>query len=375
LESFGGSDGQHVAPSQGSDGRKVTCPYFAYSLFGLRILANQALSGISSVELPVETFLDFASSPSDDRTVKIMLQTSLHDDPTQPWLSEELCYVTDETVEGAIPALRMWNLNDGKFLRLDYFDDTKFWLDRQGTRVWATWPANLTVADTATYLLGPVLGLLLRLRGVTCLHASAVSLGDCAIAFVGSEGAGKSTTAAALAQEGWGILSDDVVALAEIDGVFHVHPAYPYLCLWPESVAAIYGSAEVLPRLSPNYEKRCLSLGKNELLFEARSLPLKAIFILGERRPDPAPQLKMVSAQQAIVELVANTFATNVLESEMRAKEFATLGRLVPNVRIREVFAHQDPARLPDLCRLIREDVENINDSVSEHPNFTNLAR
>jgi hypothetical protein len=59
----------------------------------------------------------------------------------------------------------------------------------------------------------------------------------------------------------------------------------------------------------------------------------------------------------------------------MRAKEFATLGRLVPNVRIREVFAHQDPARLPDLCRLIREDVENINDSVSEHPNFTNLAR
>jgi len=353
----------------------VTSPYLAYSLFGLRILSNQALPGISSVELPAGRFLDFANSASDDQTVQISLQASPHDDPFQRFLSEELCYVTGETVAGAVPALRVWKVNGGKFLKLEYFDDTKFWLDREGKHIWTTWPVNLTVADTATYLLGPVLGLLLRLRGVTCLHASAASLGDCAVAFVGSEGAGKSTTAAALAQDGWGILSDDVVALAEIDGVFHVDPAYPYLCLWPESVEAIFGSAEVLPRFSPNYEKRCLSLEKNELLFEARSLPLKAIYILGERRSDSAPQLKTISAQKAILQLVVNTFATGILESDVRAKEFVTLGRLVRSLRIREVFAHQDPGRLPDLCQLIREDVEAINDKVSGLPDLTSADR
>ncbi len=118
----------------------------------------------------------------------------------------------------------------------------------------------MTIEDAATYLLGPVLGLFLRLRGVTCLHASAVAFGGQAVAFVGSEGAGKSTTAAALALRGHAILSDDVVALAEHDGAFFVHPAYPYLCLWPESVESIYGSADALPRFSANYDKRCLSL-------------------------------------------------------------------------------------------------------------------
>ena len=183
----------------------------------------------------------------------------------------------------------MWSIGAGKFCRLEYADGTQFWLNREGTEVWATWPENSTIEDTATYLLGPVLGRLLRLRGVTCLHASAVAFGEQAVAFVGPAGAGKSTTAAALALRGHAILSDDVVALAERDASFYVHPAYPYLCLWPESVQTIYGSADALPQLSANYEKRCLSLGKQELPFEERPLPLAAIYILGERRGDPAP--------------------------------------------------------------------------------------
>ena len=185
----------------------------------------------------------------------------------------------------------------------------------EGTEVWATWPENLAIEDTATYLVGPVLGLLLRLRGVTCLHASAVAFGEKAVAFVGSEGAGKSTTAAALARRGHAVLSDDVVALAERDGSFFVHPAYPYLCLWPESVQSLYGSAEALPQFSANYEKRCLSLGKQELRFEERRLPLSAIYILGERRGDPAPLVEELTPQKAFLALVANTFATNTLDS------------------------------------------------------------
>jgi hypothetical protein len=356
------------------DGRAVSSPHFVYSLFGLHIRSNQPLPEISSVQLPAESD-DLSGSSRADRTVEVSLQSSPHVDLAVPCAAEELCYVTGEQVGGGEPALRMWKVNGGSFLRLDYFDGTKFWLAREGTRVWANWPVNLTIEDTATYLLGPVFGLLLRLRGVTCLHASAVSLGDCAVAFVGSEGAGKSTTAAALAREGWAVLSDDVVALTEIDGAFCVDPAYPYLCLWPESVEAIYGSAEALPRFSSNYEKRCLSLAKNALRFESRSVPLKAIYILGERAPDPAPRLKTLSAQNAILHLVANTFATNVLEREMRAKEFATLGRLVPNVPVLEVFAHQDPSRLPDLCRLIREDVGKTKESVSGRPDLTSRSR
>jgi len=199
---------------------------------------------------------------------------------------------------------------------------------------------------------------LLRLRGVTCLHASAVAFGEQAVAFVGSEGAGKSTTAAALALRGHAILSDDVVALGESNGSFFVHPACPYLCLWPESVQSIYGSAEVLPRFIASNEKRRLSLGKQKLRFQERPLPLVAIYILGERCGDPAPLLQEITPQEAFLSLVANTFATNILDSGMRAKEFESLGRLVPSVTVRQLCAHRDASRLTDLCDLLSAEAQ-----------------
>ena len=336
----------------------LTTPQFLYSLFGLQIHSNLSIPEISAVQISPPGFSAADSSPQTNRIVEIHLGVSPYQFESVSRAIEELTYASDYKDNVGEPALRIWRVNGSQFLRLDYFDGTRFWLDREGTDVWATWPDNLTVEDTATYLLGPVLGLLLRLRGVTCLHASAVSFDNCAVAFVGSEGAGKSTTAAALAQQGCRELSDDIVALDEMDGSFYVHPAYPYLCLWPESVQSIYGSAEALPRFSRNYEKRCLSLGRQKLQFESRSLPLKAIYVLGERRFDPAPAIESMSAQKSLLALVANTFATNVLDPAMRGEEFAALGRLIPCIRVREVFAHTDPARLPELCRLIREDVE-----------------
>ncbi|MGC1967520.1 MAG: hypothetical protein WA673_13750, partial [Candidatus Acidiferrales bacterium] len=135
----------------------------------------------------------------------------------------------------------------------------------------------------------------------------------------------------------------------------------PYLCLWPESVESIYGSAQALPRFSATYEKRCLSLGKQELRFAERALPLGAIYILGERRGDPAPLVQEIAPQEAFLSLIANTFATNILDSAMRAREFETLGRLVPNVVIRQIRAHQDASRLQELCARICDDMEVMN--------------
>jgi hypothetical protein len=192
------------------------------------------------------------------------------------------------------------------------------------------------------------------------LHASAVAFGEKAFAFVGSEGAGKSTTAAALARRGHAVLSDDVVALAERNGSFFVHPAYPYLCLWPESVESLYGSAEALPQFSANYEKRCLSLGKQELRFAQQALPLAAIYILGDRRGDPAPLVEELPPQRAFLALVANTFASNTLDSEMRAKEFEILARVVPSVPIRLLCAHHDAGRLSDLCDLLSAEAQKL---------------
>ena len=281
---------------------------------------------------------------------------------------EELAYVSSYSDETGEPGLRVWRVAKGAFLRIAYSDGTQFWLDRKRETVWAVWPGTLSLEDTASYLLGPILGLLLRLRGVTCLHASAVAFKDRSIVFVGSQGAGKSTTAAALARHGYGVLSDDIVALEEREGTFHVMPAYPHLSLWPDSVKMLYGSSEALPRFIPNWDKRRLDLGNPGTRFESRPLPLGVIYILGERRPDPAPYLESMRPRSALLSLVADTYANKILDREMRASEFAVLGRLVTTIPVRQVHPHEDANRLEELCRIIREDLVTLKFPMAKRP-------
>jgi hypothetical protein len=266
-----------------------------------------------------------------------------------------LTFVSSDLDAAGEPALRIWQVADGACLYLAYCDGMEFWLDREGTSVWAKWPATSSLEDAATFLLGPVLGLLLRLRGVTCLHASAVAFDDRAVAFVGDEGAGKSTTAAAFARRGHPVISDDVVAIVECDGAFRVLPAYPYLSLWPDSVKMLYGPDKTLPTFSANWDKRMLSLAEDRLRFEEKSLPLGAIFILGERSSESsAPFLETPPVQECLIALVANSYATGMLDKEMRAREFALLGRMLASVPVRRIRPHEEPAQIDRLCEVIR---------------------
>src|SRR6185437_2076265 len=105
---------------------------------------------------------------------------------------------------------------------------------------WAAWREPLTLEDTSTYLLGPVMGFVMLLRGVVCLHASAVAIGEGAIALVGPAGSGKSTTAAAFAERGYRVLAEDVVTLDDRGYRFLLQPGYPCIRLWPAAVKALY---------------------------------------------------------------------------------------------------------------------------------------
>ena len=119
---------------------------------------------------------------------------------------------------------------------------------------------------------------LLRRRGITCLHASCVVVGETALALVGQSGAGKSTTAAALSARGYSVISDDVLPLKEVEDRFYAIPGYPRLRLWPTSVEALYGHREAQPQLAPNFDKRYLALSPDNFSFDP--LPLKAIYFL-----------------------------------------------------------------------------------------------
>jgi hypothetical protein len=322
---------------------------YDYKFFGLFFHSNLSVPAIPPEKNSVEKWdvaLHFGISP--------------HVEGVQKPVSEELTYASSDANENGEPALQIWKVNHGAFVRMAYDDGTQFWLDRSRENIWATWPDHLPLENTASYLLGPVLGLLLRLRGVICLHASAVAIADRSVAFVGTAGAGKSTTAAAFSKLGYAILSDDIVALEEQNGAFYVVAAHPQLCLWPESVKMLYGSAEALPRINQIWDKRRLRLGEQGTRFESRPLPLGVIYLLGDRCHDPAPSVETMRPQASLLSLVADTYANKILDREMRAREFDILGRLADSIPIRRVFAHCDPERVGDLCGVILEDFASL---------------
>lgn len=321
---------------------------YKYLAYGLTLSSNVPITGLvsaNSTTKPGNLRINFGTLPA----------VSSSDDQIR------LRYTSAYVGDGGEPGLRIWDVNHGAYLRISYVDGTEFWLDREFATVWAHWPENCSLADTLTYLLGPVLGLVLRLRGVLCLHASAVSIDDHAAVFVGSEGTGKSTTAAAFAREGFAVLSDDIVALVEHGDEFQVLPAYPRLNLWPDSVKLLYGSPDALPPVSVGWDKRCLALGEaGGPRFEERHLRLGTIYIFDDISQHGTENIEVISQKNALMMLVGNTYAANFLDTKQRAEEFAVLGRLVAKVPVRRINARRNVTGINELCELIRQDFVGV---------------
>jgi hypothetical protein len=262
--------------------------------------------------------------------------------------------------------LQVWARGQADFFQIRFSDGVEFWLDRDFSTVWGHWPENLTLEYALGYLLGPVFGLLLRLRGVICLHASAVNINDRSVVFVGSEGAGKSTTAAAFARQGFCVLSDDIVGLVEQGQGFQTLPASPRINLWPDSVEILYGSRETLPCIAGGFDKRYLVLGENAgARFEDRALRLGALYILGAGAAEDKECVEEVTQKAALMLLVQNTYATNFLDAEQRAEEFAVLSRLVAAVPVRMINSRKDVVDPEELCQIIRRDFAALGSPMS----------
>lgn len=320
---------------------------FQYHAFGLRIETNREVPGLT----PAVTFgtpdaqVWLGSLPQEfGRLDEISSNSPMSgfepDDASERWVT-------------------VWKHAD--FFRLRYTDGTEFFIDRTGTQIWAIWPRELTLADTATYLLGPIMNVVLRLRGTIALHASAVRIGDVAVALVGPEGAGKSTTAASFAMAGFPVLTDDIAAIKDGGDAFHIIPAYPRIRLWPRSVEMLFGSAEALPRLTPGWDKRYLQLDNITHQFEPEAVPLAAIYFLHPRSTDlSTPAIDNEPKRDAMVKLIGNIGGNYMLDHVAPATSFDLLQRIARFVPLRRLVPRSDPAYLSQLRDMVVNDVRML---------------
>ena len=274
-----------------------------------------------------------------------------------------------QDIERINSTLTVTSFADGQFLQFGYLDGTRFMIETLGNRLWASSPPSLTIDDLCTYLVGPVMGFILRLRGTLCLHASSVCIAGQSIALCGVSQAGKSTTAAALALRGVPVLTEDVTPFNSVDEQFLVEPGYPRICLWPDIVKELLGSSDALPLLTPNWDKRYLPLDGVRANFEPAPKPLGIIYLLAPRGGNvDAPRLEEVRPREALLELVQNTYMNWLLDRDQRAAEFEVLCKIVQQVPVRRIIPHADPARLGALCDLILQNATDHPDHARQAP-------
>ncbi len=233
---------------------------------------------------------------------------------------------------------------------LDYADGTSFVIDREARNIWCTRTVESTDADTATYLLGPVLAYALRLRGALALHASGIVTHNGAVLIAGPPGAGKSTTAALFARRGATVVTDDVAAITWRDGAAFVQPGYPRVRLWPDVAETFWGAADALPLLTPTWAKRFA-----EVAIVDEPQRIHAVCVLSGRAAEPV--VREVNGADAAIALLRHASMTHALDDSMRERELADVARLASTVRVFEVIT-------PDDLRKASEVVENIDGCV-----------
>ena len=324
---------------------------YHYVSCGLRIASEIAIPGLPQV----------VSAEPSDLAVMVRDREAPHAAPD----IERIRYVSPDCDDDANAQLTVWTGSTGAH-RFRYHDGTEFLIDRDATRVEVRWEAPLSDADAAVYLLGPVLGFVLRLRGIVPLHASAVIVGGRAVAFVGDAWAGKSTTAAAFASLGYPVLSDDLLPIVEAGGAILAYPSHPRLTVWPDSARALFGSTGELPTLTPTYDKRYIDLQSGDR-FQATPVPLEVIYVLGTRTTGAAdPYIETMRPHDALLSLASNTYGNYLLDATMRALEFDLLSMVVEQVQVRHISLSHDIEQLRDSCRRLAQHLaqESVEEQV-----------
>jgi hypothetical protein len=268
----------------------------------------------------------------------------------------------------------------GELVRLTYGDSRaalQFAIHPAGHRVWVNWTGDAratSISNATAMLVGPVLGRLLRLRRTVSLHGCVVKIGTRAVVLVAGKGVGKSTVAAAMAQRGHAVLSDDLAAIPErATGGWMAEPGYPRLRLGPASIAAIDTWAASAPARVPDagavltgLDKRYLALSsgddRDEWRFHPEPLPAGVIYELRRDLDLLAPVVSPVSgAERAMTLLRHATAPTAPLGASTRADEFARLGRLAADIPIRRLACPDSLKALPDVCQMLVDDATSNN--------------
>jgi hypothetical protein len=199
-------------------------------------------------------------------------------------------------------------------------------LDRRGGVFWLPDAASLPDSAHAAPLQA-LLNWWLPARGRAVVHGSAVSTEAGAVLLLGASGAGKSTTALACVDAGFGYLGDDLCAVT-LEPAAVVHSVYCSVKVLGDDLRHFPQLAGKVVRPERPLQKAIAYVARWGPDVVERRRPLRAAVVLLDKGR-PAPELEPITAAAALRAVAPGTFLNFPGHDQ---SELVALGRLVTRV-------------------------------------------
>jgi hypothetical protein len=277
--------------------------------------------------------------------------------PVGPWRDHPAVFESRYLTEAGEPQMRLYRMDDLHVFRQTDVADYYMWPGRVVCH-----QHDPTATDVVELLFLSLLsGYWLESRGSVVLHASAVSVRDGAVVFLATNRGGKTSLSTSLLQAGHTLLTDDLLAVSMTGTEAIGHPGFPQMRMWPDVADHFLGGHAHLPPVLPETGKLRVRVEEEKLgAFCADDRPLTRLY-LPEREDDPEALIRaeLVPPQQALIELVRESFLTTVLEKTgLHRKRFGRLTSLVNHVPMKRLIYPAGLDRLPSVRDAILEDLE-----------------
>lgn len=234
---------------------------------------------------------------------------------------------------------------------------------KNGNRIQASPEPGADPDQLRLYLLGTCMGAILLQRRILPLHGSAIAIDGRAYAIVGHSGHGKSTLASALLQQGYRLLTDDVIPVSrDASGTFQVTPAYPQQKLWQESLD-VFGMSTSEYR--PLFERETKFAVPVTSSFVQDTLPLAGIFELIKADCNDL-MLQETSRLERLSLLSRHTYRSSLLEGcGLTSWHFDITARLASQVDMYRVWRPMDQQTIHSLRELVLDRARSVSAAFS----------
>lgn len=233
--------------------------------------------------------------------------------------------------------------------------DTAVFSIQDGNTITVSPAANADEDCVRLYIMGSCMGILLLQKRILPLHGSALVLDNKAYALVGRSGAGKSTLASHLMDQGYLMISDDVIPVMVQNGVPLAIPGYPQQKLWQQSLDYLGMNSS---SYRPLFERETKFAVPVHDRFYGEPLPLAGVFELAVTEEGPVT-VQPITGMERFHTLWGHTYQKAMVDrTGIREWHFSALASFVNRLPMYRLTRPQEGFSAPVQTSYILETIQ-----------------